>query len=128
MRKKNSNERVQKGIKNFWNILYRKEERRCVRQTLRVDYYVRSVVQINTDWERRRTVSIRKSILTRWKTENYISDTKYRTLYCSNGLLSMEESLLPKIHKPDCALRVIVSSVGSPLYPLATYLHNIQYY
>ena len=34
---------------------------------------------------------------------------------------------LSKIHKFGCPLRVIVSSIGSPLYPLATYLHNILF-
>ena len=65
-------------------------------------------------------------MLTRWKTKNYISDTKYRTLYCNDGSL-LRVYGLPKIHKPDCPLRVIVSSIGSPLYPLATYLHNILF-
>ena len=32
---------------------------------------------------------------------------------------------VPKIHKPGYPFRVIVSSLGSPLYPLATFLHNI---
>ena len=60
------------------------------------------------------------------KTKNYISDTKYRTLYCSDGSLPRVYGL-PKIHKPSCPLRVIVSSIDSPLYPLTTYLHNILF-
>ena len=32
--------------------------------------------------------------------------------------------ILPKIHKPGCPLRVIISSIGSPL---ATFLHNILF-
>jgi hypothetical protein len=32
---------------------------------------------------------------------------------------------LPKIHKPDIPLRPIVSSIGSPCYALAGYLHKI---
>jgi hypothetical protein len=32
---------------------------------------------------------------------------------------------LPKIHKPNTPLRIIVSSVGTALYPLAAFLQNI---
>lgn len=32
---------------------------------------------------------------------------------------------LPKIHKPGNPLRIIVSSINSPLYKLACFLHNI---
>lgn len=31
---------------------------------------------------------------------------------------------LPKIHKNDCPLRIIISSINSPLYSLAAYIHN----
>ena len=41
--------------------MYSEKERRYVRQTLCIDFHVRSVVRINTDWERRRTVRNRKS-------------------------------------------------------------------
>ena len=34
---------------------------------------------------------------------------------------------LPKIHKPGCPLKIIVPSIGSPLYSLAIYLHNILF-
>ncbi|XP_018346175.1 PREDICTED: uncharacterized protein LOC108750859 [Trachymyrmex septentrionalis] len=78
---------------------------------------------INKDPIRKITTAIR-SMLTRWKTKKYISETKYKTLYCSDGSLPRAYGV-PKIHKPCCPLRVIVSSLGSPLYPLATFLHNI---
>jgi len=32
---------------------------------------------------------------------------------------------LPKIHKPNNPLRIIVSSINSPLYSLAIFIHNI---
>jgi len=32
---------------------------------------------------------------------------------------------LPKIHKKDVPLRIVVLSVGSPLYNFAKYIHNI---
>ena len=80
---------------------------------------------INKDPTKKLTTALR-SMLTRWKTKDYISDTKYRALYCSDGSLPRVYGL-PKIHKPGCPLRVIVSSIGSLLYPLATYLHNILF-
>ena len=62
-------------------------------------------------------------MLTRWKTKGHIKDSDYKALYCSDGSLPRAYEL-PKIHKPGCPLRIIVSSVGSPLYSLATFLHN----
>ncbi|KYN15598.1 hypothetical protein ALC57_12183, partial [Trachymyrmex cornetzi] len=32
---------------------------------------------------------------------------------------------LPKIHKPNCPFRIVVSSIGSPLHTLTSFLHNI---
>lgn len=34
---------------------------------------------------------------------------------------------LPKIHKPNCPLRIIVSSINSPLYNLSVFLHKFIY-
>ncbi|EFN72054.1 hypothetical protein EAG_00139, partial [Camponotus floridanus] len=52
--------------------------------------------------------------------------TTFRSLMHSDGVLSRAYGL-PKIHKPDCPLRIIVSSVNSPLHSFATYFHNILY-
>jgi len=54
----------------------------------------------------------------------YISATTYRTLYCSDGNLPWAYGL-PKVHKPDCPFRIIISSIDSPQYSLSTFLHNI---
>ena len=64
-----------------------------------------------------------RSLLTEWRTKGYIKDSDYKALYCSDALLPRAYGLL-QIHKPGCPLRIIVSSVGSPLYSLATFLHN----
>ncbi|XP_018351978.1 PREDICTED: uncharacterized protein LOC108754279 [Trachymyrmex septentrionalis] len=77
---------------------------------------VDTYVLVNKDPAKKLTTALR-SMLTRWKTKNYISDTKYRTLYRSDGSLPKVYGL-PKIHKPGCLLRVIVSSIGSPLRQL----------
>ena len=81
-------------------------------------------VPIKKDPTKKLTTALR-SMLTTWKIKDYIKDSKYKTLYCSDGLFS--DYGLPKIHKPSCPLRIIVSSIGSPLYALATYLHNILF-
>jgi len=65
-----------------------------------------------------------KGLLTRWKKMEYISLATYRNLYCSDGILPRAYGL-PKVHKPDCPFRIIISSIDSPLYSLANFLHNI---
>ncbi|KMQ82849.1 hypothetical protein RF55_21673 [Lasius niger] len=45
-------------------------------------------------------------ILTRWKRSNYINYATYRRLNCSDGVLPRAYGL-PKIHKPNCPLRII---------------------
>lgn len=40
-----------------------------------------------------------RDLLTRWKNSNYISANKYKSLYCSDGILPRAYGL-PKIHKP----------------------------
>lgn len=48
----------------------------------------------------------------------------YRRLMVSDGYIPRVYGL-PKIHKPGNPLRIIVSSVNSPLYNLADFLHLI---
>jgi len=43
---------------------------------------------------------------------------------CSDGILPRAYGL-PKIHKQDCTFRIIISSIDSPLYSLALFLHRI---
>jgi len=68
--------------------------------------------------------SMLKDMLTRWKQAKYINKITYRSLNCNDGLLPRVYGL-PKVHKPDCPFRIIVSSLDSPLYNLATFLHKI---
>ena len=79
-------------------------------------------VPIKRDPTKKLTSALR-SMLTGWRTRGYIKDSEYKALYCSDGSLPRAYGL-PKIHKPDCPLRIIVSSVGSPLHSLATFLHK----
>lgn len=65
-------------------------------------------------------------LLTRWREKEYISIENYRSLFLSDGIISRLYGL-PKIHKKDCSLRIIVSSINSPLHSFASFLHNILY-
>ncbi|KYN21791.1 hypothetical protein ALC57_05830 [Trachymyrmex cornetzi] len=51
-----------------------------------------------------------KSLLAKWKEYNYVDNSQYRQLSCSDGSLPRVYSLL-KIHKLDCPYRIIVSSI-----------------
>jgi len=54
-----------------------------------------------------------KILLTRWKNWDYISFVKYKSLYCSDGILPRAYGL-PKIHKCDNSFRLITASIDSP--------------
>ncbi|XP_011858524.1 PREDICTED: uncharacterized protein LOC105556066, partial [Vollenhovia emeryi] len=59
-----------------------------------------------------------------WRKNDIIDEHTYWYLNCTNGNTPRCYGL-PKIHKPGLPLRIIVSSVGSPLYNVARYLHNV---
>jgi len=65
-----------------------------------------------------------KDLLKHWLNSNYISPQTHRYLNASNPILPRAYGL-PKIHKEGLPLRIIVSSVGSPLHNLATFLQKI---
>jgi len=65
-----------------------------------------------------------RTILTRWKSKEFIDLHTYRKTLTTDGLLPRAYGL-PKIHKPGFPLRIIVSSIGSPLYALSNYMHNL---
>lgn len=67
-----------------------------------------------------------RQLLFRWKQNNYINEVVYRQLLITDGLIPRAYGL-PKIHKDGVPLRLIVSSVNSPLHNLATYLHKILF-
>jgi len=69
-------------------------------------------------------ISDLRKLLIRWKTSGFISHSTYRSLLCSDGCLPRAYGL-PKIHKPGYQFRLIVSSIDSPFYSLAYFLHKI---
>jgi len=56
--------------------------------------------------------------------KGYITNNIYNGTYCSDGNLPRAYRLL-KIHKPDLTFRIIISSIDSPTYSLASYIHRI---
>ena len=62
-------------------------------------------------------------MLSRWKGKGLI-DLTYRKLRTTDGIIPRAYGLT-KIHKQNYPLRIIVSSLNSPLYNLSLFLHNI---
>ncbi|XP_018360778.1 PREDICTED: uncharacterized protein LOC108759711 [Trachymyrmex cornetzi] len=56
--------------------------------------------------------------------KNDISELSYKKLRSSDGNLPMAYAL-PKIHKEGTPFRIIISSLDSPLYSLASFLHEV---
>ncbi|XP_067216923.1 reticulocyte-binding protein homolog 1 isoform X1 [Linepithema humile] len=65
-----------------------------------------------------------RNVLTRWKNQKYIDEKTYRCLLETDGVLPRAYGV-PKIHKEGNPLRIIISTINSPLYKIATYLHKI---
>jgi len=65
-----------------------------------------------------------KTILKRWENSKYLPSNKLSYLNSSNAVLPRAYGL-PKIHKPGFPLRIIISSIDSPLHNLAKFLQNI---
>ena len=63
-------------------------------------------------------------LLVRWKRDRFIDEQTYRRLLTTDGVIPKAYGLT-KIHKDGNPLRVIVSSVNSPLYYLSLFLHNL---
>jgi len=64
------------------------------------------------------------NILKRWLQNNYISKQVYYSLYSSDFLLPKSYELA-KIHKENTPFRIIVSTINTALYPIATHIGKI---
>jgi len=63
-------------------------------------------------------------IIKKWYAEEYISKLEMLKLRSSDSLLPKAYGL-PKVHKTNAPLRIIVSSINTTLYPIAKYLNKI---
>ncbi|XP_064481243.1 uncharacterized protein LOC135394433 isoform X2 [Ornithodoros turicata] len=59
--------------------------------------------------------------LRNFKKKDCLDEETYRRLFSSDGSIPRLYGL-PKVHKPECPLRPIVSFIGSPTYKLSKYL------
>jgi len=59
-----------------------------------------------------------------WRDNDLIDVSTYKLLNTTNGNLPRCYGL-PKIHKTNAPLRIIVSSLGSPVYNIARFIHEI---
>jgi len=64
------------------------------------------------------------NLLKIWLDNKIIDNSMYKSLKCTNGNLPRCYGLA-KVHKEGSSLRIVVSSMGSPLYDVARFLHEI---
>ena len=122
-------------IKKNNNLILTRADKGNITVALDRDKYIRDMVSLLSDQKtntvikkdplRKMTISLRE-ILTRWKNLEFIPVSTQRYLTCSDGILPRAYGL-PKIHKPNHPLRIIVSSINSPLYKLASFLDRIMH-
>jgi len=64
------------------------------------------------------------NIIKKWFKEKYISKHKMLQLWSSDSLLPKAYDL-PKTHKDNTSLKIIVFSINTTLYPFAKFLNKI---
>ncbi|XP_011858350.1 PREDICTED: uncharacterized protein LOC105555909, partial [Vollenhovia emeryi] len=65
--------------------------------------------------------------LNNWLKRGYITRQQYLHMHTNDGILPRAYGL-PKIHKPNVPLRIIVSSLDTPLYNISSFLHSILHH
>ncbi|XP_025270368.1 uncharacterized protein LOC112639708 [Camponotus floridanus] len=81
--------------------------------------------ELNKDPLKRLTNKINELVKS-WRRSGLIGELTYKNLNCTNGNLPRCYGL-PKIHKDGFPLRIIVSALGSPVYNISSYIHDILY-
>jgi len=128
-----ANKNAQRYIKNNPDVLFtRADKGNTVVALDRMDYIAKmeeSLSDNNTYSTLQRNpvnklINNLKDLIKRWLNSKYISAQTHKYLNSSNPILPRAYGL-PKIHKTGFPLRIIISSSGSPLHNLATYLQKI---
>jgi len=124
---------TKKFIKSNPNLIFTRADKGNITVALnKLDYINRiedifkdneTYIKINKDPLKKLTSDIR-CLLTRWKSNGYISKSAYSSIYCSDGNLPRAYGL-PKVHKPGLSFRIIISSLDSPSYQFANFLHRL---
>jgi len=116
-------------IKDHPELLFIKADKRNTTVAINVDDYLTKMREISSDTSTYITInnnpikkltSALRSILFSWKSKKYIN----RKLLTTDGILSRAYGL-PKIHKSNVPLRIIVSAINNLFYELSIFLHNI---
>jgi len=125
--------KCKKFLKNNPEILVTKADKGQVTVVMDRSVYVDKMTQMLEDTETYKHVKINplskmnnklNNLIKGWLDCKAIDEWTYKCLKCTNGNLPRCYDL-SKIHKRDVPLRIVVSSVGSPLYDVAKFLHNI---
>ncbi|XP_018367481.1 PREDICTED: uncharacterized protein LOC108763996 [Trachymyrmex cornetzi] len=124
---------TKKFIKEHPELLFSKADKGNVTVALNRDDYVNKMELMLSDENTyeiiskdptRKIINDSRNILVRWKNKGFIDNITYKNLLSTDGSISRAYGLT-KIHKTNYPLRIIVSSVNSPLYNLSLYLHKI---
>jgi len=127
------NQDTQQFLKNNDDIILTRADKGNITVALDRDDYNNKINEMLSDSNiyakvnkdpTKRIIRDLRAILTSWKNSDYISNITHRSLVSSDGTLPRAYGL-PKVHKVNCPFRIIVSSVNSPLYALATFLQKI---
>jgi len=121
---------TKKFLKSNPDIIYTRADKGSVTVALDKKEYICKVedmlkdtetyIEIKKDPTKKLTKDTRE-ILTRWKTKDYITQSMYNGIYCSDGNLPRAYGL-PKIHKPGLKFRIIIASLDSPAHALANFI------
>lgn len=118
---------TKKFIKNNPNVIFTRADKGNITVALANHDYKHKIINMLQDEDtyiklkKDPTNTLTKNIcelLTRWKDREYITSSTYKKVHCSDGNFPRGYGL-PKIHKPNCPYRIIISSVDSPMYSLA---------
>jgi len=120
-------------VKNNPNIIFTRADKGNITVALDKTEYLNKIDNMLKDTQTYSVINkepIKKltkeiqELLTGWKMKGYINNNLYNEIYCSDGNLPRAYGL-PKIHKPGLTFRIIISSIDSPTYSLASYIHRI---
>jgi len=115
------------------NIVFTRADKGNVTVAINKDEYINKIEIMLQDQDtyipikKNPIKSIEKSLnntLKKWFQNNYITKQTYFKLFSSDSDLPKAYGL-PKIHKKDHPFRIIVSSINTAFYPLASYLQAV---
>jgi len=119
--------------KNNPDIIFTRADKGNVTVALKKDTYINRIEELLND---KNTYEIVKknpivnterklnSMIKKWFQLNFISKQSYFSMHSTDSTLPKAYGL-PKIHKTNYPFRIIVSSINTALYPLASFLHRI---